>query len=134
MTLRERKKGETRRLIAETAFRLFTARGFDGVTVAEVAREAGVAEKTVFNYFPTKEDLFYSRLEAFEDELLTAIREREPRARVLDAFRGFLLSQGGVFDLRDEQAATRRLRIITRVITQSDGLLARERLVFERYA
>jgi len=132
--LRERKKQRIREEIAAAARRLFEKRGFDGVTVAEVAREAGVAEKTVFNYFPTKEDLFYSRLEAFEDELLTAIREREPGTSVLDAFRGFLLSQGGVFDLRDEQAATRRLRSITRVITQSDALLARERLVFERYA
>ena len=48
------------------------------MTVAEIARAAEVAEKTVFNYFPTKEDLFYSRLEAFEEELLAAVRERAP--------------------------------------------------------
>ncbi|HVD58038.1 MAG TPA: helix-turn-helix domain-containing protein, partial [Thermoleophilaceae bacterium] len=67
--LRERKKQETRQLIADTARRLFTERSFDAVPVAEVARAANVSEKTVFNYFPTKEDLVYSRLEAFEDEL-----------------------------------------------------------------
>ena len=61
MGLRELKKEQTRQLIADTAWRLFADRGFDRVTVAEIAREAQVAEATVFNYFPTKEDLFYWR-------------------------------------------------------------------------
>src|SRR4029450_4317992 len=72
MGLRERKKEQTRQLIAQTAWRLFADRGFDGVTVAEVARQAEVAVATVFNYFPTKEDLFYERLEAFEARLMEA--------------------------------------------------------------
>ena len=55
--LRERKKLRTRQLIAETAMRLFVERGFDAVPVAAVARAAEVSEATVFNYFPTKEDL-----------------------------------------------------------------------------
>jgi AcrR family transcriptional regulator len=135
--LRERKKQQTRRLIADTARRLFAERGFERVTVAEIAREAGVAEKTVFNYFPTKEDLFYSRLEAFEAELLEAIRTREPGESVLGAFRGFLLRPRGLFDLGargEDQEATRQIQTITRVITESPALLARERQVFERYA
>ena len=81
MSLRERKKEQTRQLIADTARRLLAERGFDAVTVAEVAREADVSEKTVFNYFPTKEELFYSRLEAFEEELLQALTARAPGAR-----------------------------------------------------
>jgi AcrR family transcriptional regulator len=72
--LRERKKQRTRELIAETARRLFGERGFDRVTVAEVARAAEVSEQTVFNYFPTKEDLVYFRLESFEEELLRTVR------------------------------------------------------------
>jgi AcrR family transcriptional regulator len=135
--LRERKKQETRQLIAETARRLFAKRGFDAVTVAEVAREADVAEKTVFNYFATKEDLFYSRFEAFEDELLKAVRERSAGDSVLGAVRGFLLEQSGVFDLMrsgGETEATKQLRTISRVITESPALLARERQVFDRYA
>ena len=134
--LRERKKERTRELIAQTARRLFLERGFDAVTVAEVARAAEVSEKTVFNYFPTKEDLFYSRLEAFEDELLDAIRARKPGESVLDAFRVFVLRPRGVLAMEgggDGAEATERLREITRVITESPALLARERQVFARY-
>src|SRR5919109_2540878 len=123
--LRERKKERTRELIAQTARRLFLERGFDAVTVAEVARAAEVSEKTVFNYFPTKEDLFYSRLEAFEDELLSAIRERPAGQSVLTAFAGFLLGQGGVLSMEDDEAATEQVRTVTRVITESPALLAR---------
>ena len=135
--LRERKKQRTRAHIADTARRLFAERGFDRVTVAEIAREAEVAPATVFNYFPTKEDLFYSRLEAFEDELLAAIRGRPSGQSVLAAFAGFLLGQGGVLAMETpggEDAATEQIRTVTRVITESPALLARERQVFDRYA
>ena len=103
----------------------------------EIAREADVSEKTVFNYFPTKEDLFYSRLEAFEDELLEAIRGRPRGQSIVAAFADFLLAQRGVFALAasgDNEAATQQLNEITRVITESPALLARERQVFGRYA
>jgi AcrR family transcriptional regulator len=134
--LRERKKERTRELIAQTARRLFLERGFDAVTVAEIARAAEVSEKTVFNYFPAKEDLFYSRLEAFEDELLEAIRGRGRGESILDAFRRFVLKPRGVLGMEapgGAREATGRLQAITRVITQSPALLARERQVFARY-
>jgi AcrR family transcriptional regulator len=131
--LRERKKEQTRRLIADTARRLFAERGFDGVTVGEVARAADVSEKTVFNYFPTKEDLFYSGMEAFEERLLSALREREPGETVLSAFRRFLLRPQGVFAIEGGREATRQLRTVTRVITDSPALVARERQVLARY-
>ena len=131
--LRERKKQKTRELLAETARRLFAERGFERVTVTEIAREAEVSPATVFNYFPTKEDLFYSRLEAFEDELLNAIRDRAAGESVIDAFSGFLLGQGGVLTM-DSPEADEQLRTITRIITESPALLARERQVFDRYA
>src|SRR3954468_20808911 len=95
MSLRERKKAQTRQLIADTARRLFAERGFEAVTVAAIAREAEVAPATVFNYFPAKEDLFYSRLEAFEEQLLEAIHERPPGQSLLAAFAAFLLEQRG---------------------------------------
>jgi AcrR family transcriptional regulator len=129
--LRERKKERTRQHIADTARRLFADRGFDDVTVAEIARAADVAPATVFNYFPTKEDLFYSRLEAFEDELLSAIRERPPGRSVLDAFGTFLLGHEGVLAMRGPND---QIQTITRIITESPALLARERQVFDAYA
>jgi AcrR family transcriptional regulator len=135
--LRERKKQQTRQLIADTARRLFAERGFEAVTVAEVARAANVAEKTVFHYFPTKEELFYSRLEAFEEELLDAVRKRARGESILAAVRGFLMGQRGVLAMSSragDEEATEQLRTVTRVITESPALLARERQVFAQYA
>jgi AcrR family transcriptional regulator len=134
--LRERKKQQTREHIAATARRLFAERGFEHVTVSEIAREADVAEKTVFNYFPTKEDLFYSRLESFEEELLAAVRARERGQSVVDAVAAFLLTPRGAFARLppgDRAAALSELRTVTRVVTESPALLAREQRVFERY-
>src|SRR5258708_15695403 len=110
MGLRELKKEQTRQLIADTAWRLFADRGFDQVTVAEIAREAQVAEATVFNYFRSKEDLFYSRFEAFSARLADAVRDREPGEPALPAFRRGLLEEGGLLapaDGRDKQARGR---------------------------
>src|SRR5512139_1460209 len=70
--LRERKKERTRREIADAAQALFRARGFDRVTVAEIAAASEVSEGTVFNYFPTKEDLFWSGMDVFEARLVEA--------------------------------------------------------------
>lgn len=68
--LRERKKRLTRRRISDTATAMFLERGFDGVTVVEVARACEVSEKTVYNYFPTKESLLLDR----EQEWTAAVR------------------------------------------------------------
>ncbi len=130
--LRERKKQQTRQLIADTARRLFAERGFEGVTVAQVAEAADVAEATVFNYFPTKEDLFYSGLEAFEEALLAAIRERPPGESILAAFGRFVLEPRGLLAATDPEAIE-RLAAMTRVISESPALLAREQRIFDRY-
>jgi AcrR family transcriptional regulator len=62
--LRERKKRLTRQQLSDTATEMFLDRGFEAVRVAEIAQACGVSEKTVFNYFPTKESLILDRLEA----------------------------------------------------------------------
>src|SRR5712691_10730101 len=67
--------------------RLFVTRGFDHVTVAEVAAAAGVSEKTVFNYFPTKEDLFFDEVPERQARLVAAIRGRKPDESFLVALR-----------------------------------------------
>ncbi|WP_194921336.1 TetR family transcriptional regulator [Catenulispora rubra] len=74
-SLRERKKRQTRQLLADTATQLFLARGFDGVRVSEIAEACGVSEKTVFNYFPTKEALVMDRLDGASDALLAALAD-----------------------------------------------------------
>jgi AcrR family transcriptional regulator len=130
--LRERKKEHTRGLIAETARRLFAERGFERVTVAEVARAADVSQQTVFNYFPRKEDLVYWRLESFEDELLSTVRDRAPGESVLAAFARILLVQRGLL-ASDDPEARERLTAVTRMIVASPALLAREREVFAAY-
>ena len=130
--LRERKKQQTREAIAEAARALFVERGFEAVRVAEIARAADVSEKTVFNYFPTKEDLVFWRLEAFEEEILGALRERAPGEPALAAFRRFVLTPRGLID-EDDPAARERLLGITRMITSSRALVAREQQVFERF-
>src|SRR5437764_327094 len=96
MGLRELKKEQTRRLIAETAWRLFADRGFDRVSVAEIAREAQVAEATVFNYFPSKEDLFYGRMEEFGARLIAEVRARPVGEPALAAFGRALLAESGL--------------------------------------
>ncbi len=85
--LRERKKRAAREAIAATARRLFAERGFDAVTVAEVAAAADVSEKTVFNYFPTKEDLAFAGREEGIAQFVAAIAQRPPSSSVLDVFR-----------------------------------------------
>ncbi|MET8759415.1 TetR family transcriptional regulator [Lentzea sp. NPDC004782] len=73
--LRERKKRAMRRQLSDTAARLFVEHGFDAVRVADVGEACGVSEKTVFNYFPSKEALLLDRLEATADALRTHLSD-----------------------------------------------------------
>jgi len=129
--LRERKKQEVRDAIAEAAFALFAARGFESVKVTEVAEAANVSAATVFNYFPTKEDLLYVRMEEFERALLAAVRDRPAGESVLDAFGRFLVA-------RAHEAAKRgfaeRAAAFARIVSDSPSLLARERQVVAGYS
>jgi AcrR family transcriptional regulator len=130
--LRERKKQRTRQQIADTAWRLFAERGFDHVPVSEIAGAAEVSEATVFNYFPTKEDLVFHRMQAFEQELLGAIRDREPGESIVQAFGRFALQPRG-FLASEDPGANDGMRAAARVITGSQALLAREREILESY-
>ena len=87
--LRARKKRVMRQQLSDTATRMFAERGFDAVRVAQVAEACGVSEKTVFNYFPTKESLVLDRLEATMASLRTGLAEPavppvEAALRILD--------------------------------------------------
>jgi AcrR family transcriptional regulator len=105
---------------------------FEQVTVAEIAREAEVSEKTVFNYFATKEDLVYWQMESFEQELLAAIRDRADGEGVLEAFGRFVRAPRRLLgDIDDE--AREQLAALTRTIVSRPALLAREQQIFEGY-
>ncbi|MEU4539729.1 substrate-binding domain-containing protein [Streptosporangium sp. NPDC023825] len=86
-TRRERRKGETRRAIAGTARRLFAERGFETVTVAEIAAVADVSTKTVFNHFPVKEQIFFEADPLGWPAPELALRERAAGERPVDAIR-----------------------------------------------
>ena len=127
--LRERKKQRTHRVIADAALDLFLERGFDAVSVADVARRAEVDAKTIYNYFTGKPELLYHRFEELESSLLDAVRRRGPGESIVSAFGNFLLSREGL--LADDEASD-RLRAINRMITESPALLAHEEQVFGR--
>ncbi|WP_404868126.1 TetR/AcrR family transcriptional regulator [Kitasatospora griseola] len=130
MGLRETKKQQTRTAIADAALPLFLDRGFDQVTVAEVARHANVSTNTVFNYFATKEDLFFDRQAEVEAHLATVVRERPPGACPVAALRDDLRAT-----LAGSAAPSLRLHPGTaaffRAVEASPALRAREREMAE---
>lgn len=92
--LRDEKRRQTRRHIAEVATGLFLEHGFARVTIAEVARTAEVSVNTVYTYFPSKEDLVFYPEEASAQRMVQMVKDREPgqsaAAAVLAALRGEL--------------------------------------------
>jgi AcrR family transcriptional regulator len=126
MGLRETKKLRTRQEIAGQAMGLFARRGFDHVTVAEVAEAAGVSEKTVFNYFPTKEDLFWDEVPEREAAMVEAVRDREPGESVAAALER--LQAGG-----SDRLASPRFATFARIIEESRALQAKELEIMARY-
>ncbi|MET4428638.1 AcrR family transcriptional regulator [Mycolicibacterium sp. 624] len=91
MGLREAKKARLRETIAATAIRMFLESGFDQVSITDIAREAEVSRRTLFAYFPTKEDLVLQRFADHEDEATRTVRARRPDQSPLDALREALL-------------------------------------------
>ncbi|HEY4242356.1 MAG TPA: TetR family transcriptional regulator [Kofleriaceae bacterium] len=85
---RERKKAATRLALSEAAIRLFTARGFDHVTVREIADAADVSTTTLMKHFPTKEALVFDRDDEIERELVAVVSSRE--TPVLEALRAYM--------------------------------------------
>jgi AcrR family transcriptional regulator len=115
----------TRRKISDVATQMFLERGFDEVTVAEVAREAGVSSVTVFKHFPRKEDLLYDRVDDAVEILRSAVRERAPGADVLTSLRDVS------FRLVDDRHALSGVKDgsipFYRTVSRSPALIARAR-------
>jgi AcrR family transcriptional regulator len=87
LSLRERKKIRTRQQIADAAAALFAAKGYDAATVAEIARMADVSEQTVYNFFPSKEQLVLDEDAAFQAFLVRMVRDRPAGTPLADAVR-----------------------------------------------
>jgi AcrR family transcriptional regulator len=121
---RERKKRQTRQVISDVATTLFLERGFDAVTVAEVARAADVAVQTVFNHFPAKEDLFFDE-QGWWRGPARAIREAPADADPVDVLEASYLA--GIRD-RLEVGHLATWKQFTRTIENSAALQARRRL------
>src|SRR5580692_1599186 len=121
----ERGGPQTRARIREVANRLFIERGYDSVTVAEVAREAGVSSVTVFNHFPRKEDLFLDRTSDAIDLLRSAVRDRPAGQDALAALYDQSLR---LFDARHPLSGVdARSEPFFRTVADSPGLVARAR-------
>jgi len=127
---RERRKRLTREAISAAAMRMFAERGFDAVTVSEIAEAADVSEKTVYNYFPREAGLFFDEGDQLLSELLFMLRNRAAGQSALDAVQSFIAG-------RAEWAAGRRPARPTpqfrRLIAESPALQAARRQMFARY-
>jgi AcrR family transcriptional regulator len=116
---------ETRRRISGIASRLFLERGFDAVTVAEVAKAAGVSSVTVFNHFPRKEDLFLDRASDAAELLREAVRDRAPGVDAVESLRSTtlrLVESRQAFSGLDERSVP-----FFRTVADSPALVARAR-------
>lgn len=90
--LRENKKLRTRHQLAATALELFLERGFDAVSVADVAAAAEVSKPTLFRYFPSKEDLVLDRFADHQDEAARVVRDRAAGLTPVAAVRAHFLA------------------------------------------
>jgi AcrR family transcriptional regulator len=129
--LRERKKHQTRKQIADAAIELFAERGFERVPVSDVARAANVSVATVFNYFGTKEALVFSGMEVFEERLVAAIADRPPGQSVAEAFREFVVQPRGLLTSPDPSALD-RIAVVARITAGSADLQAKERELIDQ--
>jgi AcrR family transcriptional regulator len=125
--LRERKKRLMRQQLSDTATRMFLERGFDAVKVTEIAEACGVSEKTVFNYFPTKEALILDRLEATMAALKTGLADPDvpPVRAVLAILDGELGAMTTWLAAQDDPAqAAAAIRRFGTLIWQTPSLRA----------
>jgi AcrR family transcriptional regulator len=90
--LRERKKQRTRETISRVALELFVERGYHATTLADIAEAADVSTRTIFAYYPSKEDILFSEFPALLDAIAQALRDRPAGKDALGTVRDFILS------------------------------------------
>ncbi|MFD7591008.1 TetR/AcrR family transcriptional regulator [Kitasatospora sp. NPDC059811] len=125
MGLRERKKERTRETIAATAIRLFLDRGFDQVSITEIAEAAEVSRRTLFAYFPTKEDLVLQRFADHESEAARTVRARPAGRPPLEALRAAMLDALARRDPNTGLCDDPEVMAFLRMIVATESLAAR---------
>ncbi|MEV8325944.1 TetR family transcriptional regulator [Kitasatospora sp. NPDC056731] len=125
MGLRERKKERTRETIAATAIRLFLDRGFDQVSITEIAEAAEVSRRTLFAYFPTKEDLVLQRFADHESEAARTVRARPAGQPPLEALRAAMLDALARRDPNTGLCDDPEVMAFLRMIVGTESLAAR---------
>ncbi len=130
--LRSRKRLATRQGISNVATRLFIERGFDHVTVDEIAAAADVGRMTVFNYFPRKEDMFFDLDEEGREMLREALRQRDPSVAPIETLR--LLAHRMIADQSPYVEFSARSQRFIETIEGSETLKARARAIRDELA
>jgi AcrR family transcriptional regulator len=134
--LRERKKRLMRQQLSDTATLMFMERGFDAFRVAEVAEACGVSEKTVFNYFPTKESLILDRLESTVAALRAGLAEpgRSPTEAALRILDGELSAMTSWLASQDDPArAGADIRRFGALIQATPSLRAHQSAMMDQF-
>ncbi|MGY1810133.1 TetR/AcrR family transcriptional regulator [Blastococcus sp. SYSU D00669] len=126
--IRERRRQQTRARIVDAAAELFAERGFDAVSVVEIAQRAGVVEKTVFNHFPVKEGLVFEADPPMRAALLDAVRARPAGESVAAAAGSFVVAAVGVLGSPEAAAGMAEM---ARIIRGSRTLQVREREILD---
>jgi AcrR family transcriptional regulator len=129
---RTRKRLATRQGISDAATLLFMERGFDRVTVDEIADAADVGRMTVFNHFPRKEDMFFDRDEEGREILRDALRQRDPGVAPIEAYR--LLAHRLVVDRSPSVEFSARSQSFIATVEGSETLKARARAIRDEIA
>jgi len=127
-TLWDRTRQLASREILDTALRLFTEQGYDETTIAQIAREAGVSQRTLFRYFGTKEDLLGGGQDRFGQVLTDTISELPPDVGVWEALRAGVAAVLALHDSREQ--ALERFRLLHKTASLRAGYLEK-RLRFQ---
>jgi AcrR family transcriptional regulator len=125
---RELRKAQTRAEVREAAQRLFAERGFDAVTIADVAAAADVAVQTVFNHFDTKEALFFDGRTPWVEGVAAAVSRRPPGTDPVAALRSYV--EADLIQLIDAESRPEN-RSYVETLQRSTSLQSRERMLLE---
>ncbi|WP_454830887.1 TetR/AcrR family transcriptional regulator [Pseudoxanthomonas wuyuanensis] len=123
--LRERKRRETRQRIAETALRLFLAKGYEGTTLDAIAAEAGISRRTFFSYFKSKDDIILFGLDADWAMMIADLLKTSPDVPPLDAVRDVMVK-------RIARHTTEQMKAIDDLMLSSGSLLARKQTFYAK--